>query len=199
VQKNNPRQPVVLPTAFFLSILTMVLVTLLVTALVVNIPGTAWSRIAELQRINNYNPAVSQSPSYLQLSQIASREDWLIYSPISFLLGGIAFGWLVSLLRQIPYIVKSSVLTAVIISVAVLGLSFYGPLIITTVVPSTLSPTEVPKITSTVAKMAVIQTIYWSLFYVGGSLVGLNIRHAAQSRSGTRTKAQSSATAAPSK
>lgn|GEM_PF-4782379 len=170
MKKRGVRLSKALIKAQLLSILFLFLTAIVIRVILVNIPGTASARMWQFVTVINHgNPQVVYSDYFIKLSAVLNREDWQVYSPICFLIGGIVFGWVLSQRQQISYIAKAAALTSLIWSAIILVLCAAGTAAQANIASRFGLP--MPQFTWPVAEMIVIQSVYWTAFFVAGSQV----------------------------
>jgi hypothetical protein len=166
----------VLVSAFFLSFLT-ILVTATVTFLVMVLtPDTVYHKILQWMLLNRFNPEVYYTDYYRRLSQYANEEDWMIVTPLSYLLGGAVFGWVLSSKRPQTYILKTSAITSLVFTAAVLIICYFSSDILQVTSQEAGIDFKAMPATASYYVMGGVQTVYWTLFFFVGSLFGYLIR-----------------------
>jgi len=162
------------------------------TILVVDmhVPGTALAKIVAFRRINSGNPQVAFSNYYQQLSDIASREDWMIDSPISYLFSGLVFGLLASVKRSVAYVLQRAVILSLVLSFFILLLSIVGPFAFAKLLALDGYETPAPSLDFQQLWIGLVQAAYWTVFYLAGSFVGYRFRNRGQATTATRQPAK---------
>ena len=183
MKNSTPKALRSLPLAIFLSVVAMIAVGLATIFFEYLIPGTAWAKLSEYQRINFNNPALYQSHYYLQLSQITNMQDWAIFTPISYLVGGLVFGWQIPRWGTRPKLVIAAITVPVCLSLVALGLSFIGSYVQAKVSLSPDYNMPFPTLTTHFIEMGSFQSAYWTLVYIIGSIAGDAARKSAEAKS----------------
>jgi hypothetical protein len=178
VQKTGVRISKTLLKAQLLSFLTAVVIGSTLAIVLLYVPGTVWQLAHNFQSINNYNPAVAYSPYFRGLSQTANLEDWALFTPIAFLISGLVFGWVVSNRNDRLSNFKALIATGVGISFIFLALSDAG-----SYVQATSANTSPPELGWQTVVMAIVQTVYWTMFMLLGYFGGCKL-HKLRHRSG---------------
>ena len=171
MKKRGVRVSKTLLKAQLLSLLALVLAGIAIIVVVMHLPGSPWAKVWEFIKINNQNPAVFFSDYYQNLEAQTNQQDWLIFSPISFLVGGLVFGAVLTGRQKPAYIAKSGAITGIIWSALSLVLSTLGP--VAEANNANQYGYHLPQfeLSWRVAAMGVLQTVYWTVFFVIGSQV----------------------------
>jgi hypothetical protein len=169
VKKRGIRLSKTLVKAQLLSLLTVMLAGLAIYLALVNIPGTAWAKEWHFIRDNNNNPEIFFSDYYQKLSAYTNQDDWIICTPISFLFGGVVFGSILISRQSAVYVARAATIVSVFWCAVVLTLCTIGPAVEAHIAEQYGYRLPMPELTWRVGGMVILQSVYWTIFFVIGS------------------------------
>ncbi len=176
VEKRGIKISKTLIKAQFLCFITIIAVAIVSHLIVLQIPSSPFARISTFEQINHNNPQVITTQLYQDQSVLASRQDWLIFTPISYVVGGLVFGLILARSRKPLAIMGAGAGTSIVLSFIILWLSYAANYAINEIAQAGPYATRQPAPGLDYYGMGLLQTAYWTAIFVAGGLLGSMIR-----------------------